>query len=265
MLCLFAMQADTHTASPRQLGQSTSPQPGPAPADAIFADNFEAHQAGCGMDQLLGGLWEDFGPAVGPTCAANLAAIVTDQAYDGTKSLRVTQYPGKQNGTDFRIVKTIGDRSDVWVRYAVRYAPDFRFATADHKTLIFMDQAQAAQNIYINIRGTAGDPSRGRITVHSIPVDTAMSDASRARGISVGGWHVIDAWVHAGVNGFVRVRLDGVPLKLSTEAGNRANPEKLNTGSIGAIKLDTTYNIGSFVTAPMNQYFDAVQVFAHGW
>jgi hypothetical protein len=111
--------------------------------------------------------------------------------------------------------------------------------------------------------------------VHVIPTDTVLTD--RNIEAQPGRWYEIRTHIKAGAQGQVEVWLTdcGVngsdascaaqperKLTLTVDAGNQANPNSLNTGQIGGIKPDTTYNSGSSIPASgYQQWYDTVRVY----
>lgn len=229
------------------------PPPPPPPSGSLFFSTWR--ELGCERSTAVlldGGLWGDFGPSWPGTCSA--VQVVEE---DGVTAVRVTQPVGNQNGFDFRIARSFPAQSDLTASFRIKFAPNFRFATADHKMLLLVGPGEAP-SVYANIRGDAADPTRGRIALHVIATDTVLSD--RSVPVTVGGWHEIKVYARTGASGAVRVKVDGQLLTLTSEAGRTANPESLSVGPLSGVKPDTTYNAGSSITEPMNVFYDWVAV-----
>lgn len=229
------------------------PPPPPDPTGALFFSTWR--ELGCERSTAVlldGGLWGDFGPSFPGTCRA--VQVVEE---DGVTAVRVTHPVGNQNGFDFRVSRSFPAQADVTATVRIKFAPNFRFATADHKMLLLVGPGEAP-SVYANIRGDASDPTRGRIALHVIATDTVLSD--RSVPVTVGAWHEIKVYARTGAAGAVRVKVDGQLLTLTSEAGRTANPESLSVGPLSGVKPDTTYNAGSSITEPMAVYYDWVAV-----
>ncbi len=244
---------------------------------ALFHNGWDNLGAlGCSLETLLDGqggaspdAWADFGPVLAETCAdPPIAEVVEDEVHGGSRALRVTFEPdGSQNGPDFRIVQEFASQGEVYARAWVRYSPNWVWAGADHKILIFGRGGDApTQDIYINVRGM-GDGGPGYIAVHSIPADTVFED--HGSNVSPGSWHLIEAHLVAGDAGSIEVRLDGQQLDLVDQGPNGYAPTNVPTGeAIEYIKIDTTYNVYAYPSGlglTMHAWFDDVAVFPGSW
>ena len=95
----------------------------------IFSNGWENRtELGCTLNGLLDGnggksatAWEDFGPSYPALCSpAPVAEIVNTEHFDGNRSLQVNFRPdGSDNGPDFRIGQSFGDRNEVYARWYV--------------------------------------------------------------------------------------------------------------------------------------------------
>jgi hypothetical protein len=243
----------------------------------LFESGWENTTAvGCNELALLDTVWDDYGGSTACAGAVHDADVVDEMAFDGARSLRVTQKPcptgpgtcaADFNGTDFRIVKVFGNQSEVTLLVRVRYDANYRWASADHKIAIFTDEAQTAQNVYLNTRGQP-DGQHARVKLASIPAgDATFSDATPAHLVTTGVWYTIRVHVVAGDSGSLEAWLtpQGQPemkLDLVHEAGPDANINDLPVGSIGGIKPDTTYNAGNAILENMYQWYDGIKVFS---
>ncbi|MFN0061612.1 MAG: hypothetical protein ACKVPX_03740 [Myxococcaceae bacterium] len=235
----------------------------------VFQNGWEGNASpGCDFAKLSdNSAWNDYGP--GSTCSVTppVAEIVNNERFAGNASVKVNFLPdGSGNGPDFRIIRHLGqNHTEIYARWYVKWSNNWVFAGGDHKVAIFGFGNQATQDIYYNIRGNA-DRS-GRVTIHSIPADTALSD--RSFRVTPGVWHLCEIHIVSGPNGRVEAKMDGQLLNLTTEAGNTVSANNLNTGSgVGYIKLDTTYNIYSFPSSlglTMATWYDDVAVATGGW
>lgn len=239
----------------------------------LFENGWENRtDLGCGLQTLLDGSggtsgtwWNDFGPSYPGLCNGTppVAQIVNNERHDGNRSLQVNFVPnaGSQNGPDFRIIQSFGNRQEIYARWYVKYSNNWVWASADHKVAIF-GTASGTQDVYFNVRGN-GNGGTGRVVVHIIPADGLVED--RSTNMAPGVWHLCEIRIRSGVNGLVQVKLDGQLLNLT---GN-VNPNNVNTGStVGSIKLDTTYNAYSYPTSlgrTMQTWFDSVAISANGW
>lgn len=263
-----AGQKATCTFTVTVTASSTLPAPPPQASSALlFQNGWErSTETRCNEESIMdGGAWDAAGGA--NLCPANEAGIDTNVFLDGRRSLRVTQYPGRQNGTDVRVVKMFGAQTDITFIGSTRYAEDFRFARGDQKNWIFMDAQQTLQNVYANFRG-GRDPKHARVCIGVVPSDTVYC-ASNFQ-ITVGQWYRWRIYIRAGSRGTVDVWMtpqDGQEVKLNLvhDGGRRVNWSSFNVGEIGGVKLDTTYNIGSSIVKPMDQWFDAVSVYRGLW
>jgi len=248
--------------------------PPPPPTSLLFASGWQnTTEVGCTYAGLIDRVWDDYGGSGACSGTVHDADIVTNVWADGGRSLRVTQKPGFINGTDFRIVKVFGAQTEITAVWKVFYSPNWRWASADHKIVIFTDAQATAQNVYVNWRG-GRDAQHARVAVHVIPSNTVLTDASVQA--TVGRWYRFRVHLVAGGQGRVAVWLTdcGVSgtdaacagatetsLALVHDAGTAANPNNLNVGQIGGIKPDTTYNAGGNITELMYQYYDSIAVY----
>lgn len=258
---------------------TVTPPPPPPSTDAalLFSNGWDLQrELGCNantLNLLDNRSWNDYGGSGACSGTVHDADIVSDVTADGGFALRVNQKSGNQNGTDFRIVKTLGSQTEITSTFKVRYSDSWRWANGDHKIVIFTDAQATAQNVYINWRGGTSS-SRGRVAVHVIPSDVVLTD--RSIEAQPGRWYKFRVHLVAGTSGKVEVWLtecgtngsddscNAQPerkLTLTTEVGSQANPDRLNTGQIGAIKPDTTYNAGSSIPASgYQQWYDSIKV-----
>lgn len=210
--------------------------------------------------------YADFGPAFNATNYP--ASIITGIGPRGTTSrlLQVRFLPdGTQNGPDFRITTaSLGNMSDVYVRWWVKYSDNWRWAGADHKSMIC--GPDNGQSVYYNVRGN-GNGGPGRVAIHVIPSDTVLSDYSTNMTPNV--WHLLEIHIVSGTNGKIEARLDKRQLNLTVEAGNQVNPNNLNVGpAMTYCKIDTTYNAYSYPSGlglTMYTWFDEVAIATGGW
>ena len=210
--------------------------------------------------------YADFGPSFNATNYP--ASIITGTGPRGTSSrlLQVRFLPdGTQNGPDFRITTaSLGSMPDVYVRWYVKYSDNWKWAGADHKSMIC--GPDNGQSIYGNIRGN-GNGGQGRIAIHVIASDTVLSDATS--NVTPGVWHLLEMHIVSGTNGKIEAKLDGRLLNLTVEAGTQVNPANLNVGAAMAYcKLDTTYNAYSYPSGlglTMYTWFDEVAIATGGW
>jgi hypothetical protein len=173
----------------------------------------------------------------------------------------VTQRPGEQNGTDFRIVKPLPSPADATFVWWVRYDNNYRWANADHKILI----TGSSQTLYINYRGGV-DPSHARVVVSVTASDSVFAANAFNQQVTVGKWYRLRVYVRAGSQGTVRAWLmeDGQPeqeLNFAYDAGTNVPLSSINTGPLDSFKLDTTYNAGSYITETMKMWYDSVAVY----
>ena len=220
-------------------------------------------ELGCNFTALIDGVWGDYGGSTACSGTVHDADVVNDVRFDGTRSLRVTQKPGGINGTDFRIGQVFGDRAALTIVGWVYYAPNYHWASADHKIFITLNAQQTEQNVYINYRG-GSDPKHARLCAYSRPIDTLYCAPQPQ--VTVGTWYRIRTRIVAGVNGSIRVWLkqQGQPeveLTFVDENGNPFAFNNVNTGALGGFKYDTTYNLGASITENMYQYVDAIEVY----
>jgi hypothetical protein len=233
----------------------------------IFENGWENQTSlGCSLSILLDGNgWNDYGPS--SSCTSDIARITNAERHDGNRALQVNFRPdGSINGPDFRIIQDLGgNRSQVYARWYVKYSPNWRWASADHKVAIFGNSSYT-QDVYFNVRGN-GNGGQGRVAVHVIPSDTVLSDPTS--NMEPGVWHLCEIRIVSGSGGRVEVKLDGRLLNLQSEAGRSASASNLNTGSgVAYIKLDTTYNAYSYPSSlglTMQAYYDSVAVSTQGW
>ena len=247
-----------------------------AQVQLIFQNGWENRtDLGCAFNTLIdgaGGLstvhWNDFGPRLDVTCASPfIAQITTAERHDGNRSLQVNFRPdGSINGPDFRMGQDFGgNRNEIYARWYVKYSPNWRWATADHKVVIF-GNASYTQDVYFNVRGNS-QGGQGRIAIHAIPADVVFSDVNSS--MSPGVWHLCEIHIVSGPNGRIEAKLDGQLLNLRDEGSRGLSPLNVNTGSgIGYFKLDTTYNNYAYPSSlglNMNTWFDTFAISTQGW
>jgi len=243
-------------------GDDDSPTPGGE--GLLFASGWDSTAAtGCNFEALIDGVWDDYGGSGACNGSVHDADIVTDVAHDGARSLRVTQKPGFINGTDFRIVEMFGPQTDVTLIAWVYYSPNYRWASADHKIFIAMDPDQTAQNVYINYRG-GSDARHARLCAGITPVDSVYCADSPQ--VTVDTWYRLRVHIVGGEHGSVDVWLqpdgeDEVQLDLTHDAGSVVDIDDVDTGELGGVKYDTTYNAGGSISELMYQYVDSVEVY----
>ena len=140
----------------------------PTGGTLLFESSWEnTTDLGCSPAALLDKVWEDYGGSGACSGSVHDADVVDDVAHGGSRSLRITQKPGKDgaekyNGTDFRMQKKFGEQTDVTLVGWLRYDANYRWAGADHKIFILTDEALRAQNVYINLRG-GSDSTHARL------------------------------------------------------------------------------------------------------
>lgn len=230
------------------------PAPTPAPAGRVFFSDWTRGPLGCTLEGLLdGGRWGDFGPSFASLSAdPDPVAQIVEQ--NGKRLLRVTQVPGNQNGTDFRIEKSLASLPDVTFTWEVYYAPDFLLPGSDFKSLITLNPGQ---NLYAQFRGN-GDGT-ARPVVHCMAAGGGVV-SDRSIVIRPGNWYRLKLYVKNGANGQVRYWVNDQECRLTPEAGTPWDPSNVNPGNLTGFKLDTTYNLGSLITQRMYQYFGVVTV-----
>lgn len=241
------------------------------PGKLLMSSSWET-ATGCNGPALFdSGAWSDYGGRGACDGTVHDADVVSDVFKVGTHALRITQKPGAStstdiyNGTDFREVRTFGSQTDVTLIAWLRYHAAWNWASADHKVFIFTASDGATPNVYINERGGA-DAKHARLCAYSSPVDVFFCASSPQ--ITVGLWYRLRVHIVAGTHGKMEMWLqpDGQPetkLNLTYDAGApQANVNDLNNGQIGGIKLDSTYNAGSTISALMYMWYDGVQVFS---
>lgn len=276
-----ALASGAQTATCQVLVTAVPPPP-PAPVNGqlLFTSSWET-ALGCNRTALFdSGAWGDYGGSGACDGAVHDADVVSDVFKVGKQSLRITQKPppagfvGVWNGTDFREVRTFASRPDVTLVAWLRYDANYHWASADHKIFIFTASDGATPNVYINYRGGT-DAKHARLCAYSMPLDVffcaappVIGEGSAPTQVTVGIWYRLRVHVVAGNHGKVEMWLmpDGqaeMKLNLVYDAGARtANINDLNTGQIGGLKVDTTYNAGTSVTENMFQWYDGVSVYA---
>lgn len=246
-----------------------------AHAAIVWQDGWEnaagttCNNTGTSTDNIMdAGNWNEYGPS--STCTDNppITTLSTTEHNSGNRSLQVHFQTGDgANGPDFRMNKVLAggaNRTDTYFREYIKWDANWQWAGADHKTAIFGSGNEASQDVYINVRGQNGGGAVGRLAIYT-PTDTFFSDT--VNGLVVPGqWNLIEAHIRSGSNGAVEIKLNGVLLNLTVEAGNAANPSNLNTGSgVGYFKIDTTYNDFAFFESHVsggssNAYYDDVAI-----
>lgn len=242
------------------------PDPTPTPSGKLLMASSWETATGCNGPALFdSGAWGDYGGSGACSGSVHDADVVSDVYKVGKNALRITQKPGGVNGTDFREIRTFGNQTDVTLIAWLRYHAAYHWANADHKIILFMDGTGNSPNVYINFRG-GSDAKHGRLCAYSTPVDVFFCAANPQ--VTVGLWYRLRVHIVAGQHGKMEIWLtpDGQPetkLNLTYDAGApQANVNDLNTGQIGGIKLDTTFNDGASVTAPMFMWYDGLAVYS---
>lgn len=232
---------------------------------------------GCSVNALLDGSpgtkWNDGG---GMDCTGRgglpVTEITTAQSVDGGNSCRVWQMPGNQNGTDFRVTKSFAVQTNVmYVRFYIRWGNNWHWGTSDHKMMIMGHLGLETQELYLNIRAdfsSGFNPNAGRLTVGHQAVDSVWTDNRISQLMVKNTWYRIEAKITFGTNGSIECRQNGVPFVPTFDAGT--GPTNIMNHPVGLngytyVKMDSTYNQGSAITEPMDQYWDAVAVGNQDW
>lgn len=231
----------------------------------LFFESGWENQVGlaCGPADLLdasgsaGSEWGAYGGSNG--------CVVNTEKHDGSRALQVTHTPdGSINGPAFRIERFFGDRSEVYVRWWVKYSNNWVWGNNQHKVAI-LGPVGNAQNIYFNVQtdGVRGGP--GYVVIAVIPGYDEFSDPTAV--MTPGVWHLCELHIVAGTNGRIEAKFDGRLLNLRSRFG--LSPNNVNTGpAIGYLKLDTTYNDYAYPTSlnrTMHSWYDSVAMSTVGW
>ena len=275
----------------RIVSQTCTATPPPPTTSLLFSNGWQNRtDLGAGsIDTLLdrtatttrANAFDDFGPGFEANQPYNrIAEIVNTTGANGqpTRALQVNFEPdGTQNGPDFRIGNTFGNRQEVWGRALVKYSDDdpattdvnerWVWAGADHKIAILGDGATFSQDVYFNVRG-AGDGGNGFIAVHVLPIDGLYEVPDST--MLIGQWNLLEWHIKCGAGGAVEVKLRGQMLTLVDRTGRNPNPRNINPcrGGIGYVKLDTTYNLYRYPSSlgkRMKTWFDNVAISTSGW
>ena len=250
----------------------------------LFTSSWE-FATGCSVNALLDGSpgtkWDEGG---GMDCTGRsgqpVTEITTAQSADGSNSCRVWQMPWGGappvppdfNGTDFRVQKTFALHSTgtvLYVRWYIRWGNNWHFASGDHKMVIFGNSVALSQDLYFNIR------SGGRFTIGNQTANGVWCDNRPAMAFQNNTWYRLEARIQFGFNGSIQTRQNGVANVWTAEdVSQHANVENHPVGMVGSsstprgynfVKMDSTYNIGSSITEPMDQYWDKFGLGNQDW